>query len=105
MTDNSLQGLLERIAAHALALRILTFGIFTSSSAIAGGLVSYGLDPKEAFAGVARLLKEILAGASAAGLPVGQPTKYILAVNLKTAKTLGIAVPAALLARADGVIG
>jgi putative tryptophan/tyrosine transport system substrate-binding protein len=104
MTDNSLQGLSQPIVARALAQRVPTFGSFTSSLAEAGALVSYGREAKEAFYGAARLLKKILAGASAADLPVEQPTKYTLAVNLKTAKTLSITVPPTLLARADEVI-
>ena len=58
----------------------------------------------KAFRGTARLLKKILNGAAPADIPVEQPTRYTLAINLKTAKVLGINVPPTLLARADEVI-
>ena len=104
LTDNSLQGLSETIIARALAQRVPVFGSFTLTFTQAGALINYARDPKEAFQDAARLLKKILNGAAPADLPVEQPTKYILAINLKAAKVLGIKVPPTLLARADNVI-
>ena len=104
LTDSSLLGLSDTIVARALAQRVPAFGSFNTSFAQSGGLFNYARDPKEAFDDVARLLKRILAGASAADLPVEQPTKYTLIINLKTARLLGITVPPSLLALADEVI-
>jgi putative ABC transport system substrate-binding protein len=104
LTDNSLQGLADTIIARALAQRLPTFGSFTLTFAQAGALINYARDPKEAFQGTARLLKKVLNGVAPADLPVEQPTKFILAINLKTAKTLGLEIPPTLLARADEVI-
>jgi putative ABC transport system substrate-binding protein len=69
-----------------------------------GGLMSYGPDQDESFARVAALVDRILKGARPADLPFEQPTRFTLAINLKTAKALGLEVPTALLATADVVI-
>jgi putative ABC transport system substrate-binding protein len=104
LTDNSLFGLAEPIIARALAARVPCFGNFAEPFAQAGGLLAYSRDPKEAYQGVARLLKQLLDGVAPADLPFEQPTKFNLFVNLKTAKMLGIEVPRTFLAIADGVI-
>lgn len=69
-----------------------------------GGLIAYGPDRKEAYRYMAACVDKILRGANPGEIPIYQSTKLSLAINLKTAKALGLVIPASLLARADLVV-
>ncbi|HEY7317546.1 MAG TPA: ABC transporter substrate-binding protein [Candidatus Binatia bacterium] len=71
---------------------------------VSGGLMSYGVDEAEPYRRVAVYVDEILKGAKPANLPVEQPTKFELALNLKTAKALGLTIPPIVLTRATRVV-
>jgi putative ABC transport system substrate-binding protein len=94
---------LKRIAEFALAERLPSM-FHLREFAADGGLMTYGVDRNDLFRRAAGYVDKILRGARPADLPIEQPIKFELVVNLKTAKTLGLAVPASLLATADEVI-
>jgi putative ABC transport system substrate-binding protein len=93
----------ERINRLALEAQLPTMHGFREM-AEAGGLISYGPDYLDLFRRAADQVDQVLRGAAPADVPVEQPTKFELIVNLKTAKALGLTVPPTLLATADEVI-
>jgi putative tryptophan/tyrosine transport system substrate-binding protein len=92
----------DAIIAAATRHRLPLIGASTFPRS--GGLMSYWIDPVALYAQAASYIDRILNGASPTNLPVQQPTKYSLIINLKTAKALGLTVPAAMLDLADEVI-
>jgi len=78
--------------------------IYERRDAVQGGLLSYSADHIELYRAAARYVVRVLGGENAADLPVQQPTKFELVINLKTAKALGLDVPGSLLLRANEVI-
>jgi putative ABC transport system substrate-binding protein len=93
----------ERIAELAVKTRLPA--IYVQERFVAkGGLMSYGPDQTERFRRVAVFVDKILKGAKPADLPVEQPTKFELVINLKAAKQIGLTIPPNLLVRADKVI-
>jgi putative tryptophan/tyrosine transport system substrate-binding protein len=98
MTDNQ-----KRIVGFASKSRLPV--VYPSREAVdAGGMMSYGADLADSYPRVAYYVDRILKGAKPADLPVEQPTKFELVINLKTAKQIGLTIPQSLLYRADKVI-
>jgi putative ABC transport system substrate-binding protein len=97
-TEN--RGLIFALAGRLNLPTIYPYRLTPSSS----GLISYSYDQVAQWQGGASYVDRVLRGAKPAGLPVQAPTKYEMVVNLRTAKALGLKVPAGLLARADEVI-
>jgi putative ABC transport system substrate-binding protein len=103
MPDNFIDA--HRASIVALAARNSVPAVYqTPSSARDGGLLSYGADFRDIFRRAARYVDSILRGAKPSDLPVQLPTKYVMVVNLKTAKALGLTVPQSVLLAADEVI-
>jgi ABC-type uncharacterized transport system substrate-binding protein len=101
--DPFLASLRQEIVDLAAKLRLPT--IYGSRQFVeAGGLISYGTDMRQIFRRAAEIVDKILKGTKPGDIPVEQPTKFELVINVKTAKTLGLEVPPLLLAVADEVI-
>ena len=93
----------KRIAGLALKSRLPS--VYDNKEAVdAGGLIYYGADLADSHRRVAYYVDRILKGAKPADLPVEQPTKFELVINLKTAKQIGVTIPQSMLYRADKVI-
>jgi len=93
----------QRIADLALTHRLPSV-VGSKEWAEAGGLISYGADFPDLFRRAAVFVDKILKGAKPADLPMEQPSKFELVINLKTAKALGLTIPPSLLGRADEII-
>jgi putative ABC transport system substrate-binding protein len=105
VTDEALfagQGAIKRIADIAVESRVPTIGF--TEFAEAGGLIGYGVDFPDTWRQSMALVDKILKGAKPADLPIQQPTRFELIINLKTARALGLTIPQPLLLRADKVI-
>jgi len=93
----------KRVVEFATAARLPT--IYGGSESVTdGGMMSYGPNHAELFRRAAGYVDKILKGAKPADLPIEQPTKFELAVNVKTARALGLNIPESVLLRADEVI-
>ena len=105
IVPSSARGLIHRDLIISLAARHRLPAIYAYRIHVAsGGLISYGIDSDDQFRRAAGYVDRILKGEKPADLPVQNPTKYELVINVKAAKALGLDVPPTLLARADEVI-
>ena len=94
-----------RVEIVELAARQRLPALYDTSSFVAiGGLISYGADPNDLFRRAAYYVDKILKGAKPADLPIEQPTKFLLLINLKTANALGLTIPPEILALAVEVV-
>jgi len=93
----------EQVATLALKHRLPTMFLF-SQHVDAGGLMSYGIELADLHRQAATYVDKILRGAAPGDLPIEEPTKYALVINLKTARTLGLTIPQTVLLRAERVI-
>jgi putative ABC transport system substrate-binding protein len=103
VADSGNIDLSDRIAALAISQRLPSFCTFTDY-ALFGGLLAYGISLRQLAIEAGHFVRRILDGAKPGDLPVEQPTRLELTINLKTANALGLAVPPSLLSRADEVI-
>jgi putative ABC transport system substrate-binding protein len=102
-TEPMLYAQRDRLADLAARNRLPTINMI-KGHAEAGDLIAYGPDYRDLYRRVAEIVDKILKGAKPADLPIEEPTKFELVINLKTAKTLGLTIPPSLLQRADEII-
>jgi putative tryptophan/tyrosine transport system substrate-binding protein len=103
--DQNCDAAARRRERQRLAMKHRLPAIYQSEDFVSeGGLMSYGPSLADAFRQAATYVDKILKGAKPADLPIEQPTKFRLVINLKTAKALGLTMPLPLLGRADEVI-
>src|SRR5262245_44546310 len=100
LLDREARQVVERAATHRLPA-MYSFRNFYMGE---GGLISYGVDLLDIWRRAASYVDKILKGAKPADLPIEQPTKFELVINLKTAKALGLTIPQSVLVRADEII-
>ena len=103
LEDPLIYSMRRKVADLAAQFRLPAIYVYRDS-AEAGGLMSYGPDRRQLYRRAAEYVDKIMKGAKPADLPVEQPTKFELVINLETARALGLDVPATLLALADAVI-
>jgi putative ABC transport system substrate-binding protein len=103
LEDPLIYSMRRKIADLAARFRLPAIYVYRDS-AEAGGLISYGPDRRQIYRRAAEYVDKILKGTKPADLAVEQPTKFELVINLKTARALGLDIPATLIARADEVI-
>jgi putative ABC transport system substrate-binding protein len=101
--DTGNMDLADRIASLAIAHRIPAFSTY-APFAILGGLLTYGITERDLFTRAAFYVKRIVGGATPSELPVEQPTRIALVINLRTAKALDLSIPPTLISRADELI-
>lgn len=95
----------QRAEMAEVAIKHRLPAIFQFPEAVeAGGLMAYGVNLPDTHRRAAEYVDRILTGAKPAGLPMEQPTKFEMTINLRTAKALGLTVPPALLVRADHTV-
>ena len=95
----------ERVRLAALAAKTrLAGGLWQRNSVDVGGLMSYGPSIVDMYRNAASFVDRILKGAKPGDLPIEQPTKFELVINMKTAKTLGLTIPQSLLQHADELV-
>jgi putative tryptophan/tyrosine transport system substrate-binding protein len=93
----------DKLASLAMNYRVATIYSF-SEYAVAGGLMSYGIDLPDSYRQIGLYAGRVLKCEKPSNLPVLQPTKFEFVINIKTAKTLGLTIPSGVLAIADRVI-
>ena len=105
MVSEEVEHIIYRAAIVEAAAKDRIPTIYTNREYVeAGGLMAYSIDLADVYRRLADLTANILKGANPGDIPFYQPTKFELSINLKTAKTLGLEMPAMLLGRADQVI-
>jgi putative ABC transport system substrate-binding protein len=93
----------QRVAALALAYKLPAITLF-AEFAQSGGLLSYGPDSSAMYRQAGMLIRKLVRGESAAEIPIERPARFLLVVNLRSAKAIGVGVPTSILVRADEVI-